>query len=397
MNSNRIIISIIATLLTGAVASMALNACQKRLKKEKQARDAVTENPFYDEFRSAGVRQGLNMDFTRHATCAGMTQLKLERIPLLSSEPGSCDVLLVGDSSMAWGMIPEVIEQMTGLTVGVFASEALILNVTVARLIDNLASYYLKKDGLLILSFGGWTQEQGAHSMVLVYAEWIYGAANMNNAEFAAYMEKWRSERAAGEYAGGLLDRLGFSSYRKSIKKLKSSLADELGLSLFQVSLYNDYIEPYINPRWHKQKMEMKSKIKCYLRWNDRSIVMHTADQGKRSIHSETPADPAYANADIAIVSSMLKRIPFRKAYQIHINFDDSKYARLRSIYNAYYRDSFNLIDLGREHPKNESYEVDEKEHTINAGGFYQSILIGGFLKKNYTSLGRSRPAPAMK
>ena len=389
MSQKKIIISIIATLLTGAVVSAALQAYKTAAEKEREAQEAITDNPFYDEFRSAGSRYGLNVEFARHASCVKGTQLKLEEIPLLGYGPKSCDILLVGDSSMAWGIVPEVIEQMTGLKVGVFTSEALILNVTIARFIDNLASYYLKDDGLLILSFGGWTQEQDAHSIVLVYVDWIYNVARMNNAEFAAYMEKWKKERIGGTGSDGLLRMLSFPTYRKSVKELKNSLEKNYGLSLFQLPLYNDYIEPYINPKWHNQKMEMKSKVRCYLRWNNRSIAMYSSDQGKHSIHSEALPDPAYKNKDIAIVSAMLKKIPCRKAYQIHINYDDSKYARLRSIYASYYRDSFGLIDLGIEHPKNESYEVDEKEHTINTGGFYQSVLIGKFLKNNFTTLGK--------
>lgn len=391
MSHKKILISIIASLLIGAIMSAALQVYKTKREKEREAREAITENPFYDEFRSAGSRYGLNMDFTRNAACVKGTQLKLDDIPLLNDSPGSCDILLVGDSTMAWGLVPEVIEQMTGLKMGVFASEALILNKTVARLIDNLASYYLKDDGLLILSFGGWTQEQDANSMVLVYVDWIYSVANMNNAEFAAYMENRKRERKVGGGSAGLVRNLSFSRYRNSVKELKKTLEYTWGMSLFQIPLYNDYIEPFINPKWHAMKMEMKSKIKCYLRWNDRSIVMYSSDQGKRSIHSEAGPDPSYKNRNIAIVSALLKKIPCRKAFQIHINFEDSRYAKLRSMYSSYYRDSFGLIDLGIEHPKNESYEVDEKEHTINTGGFYQSLLMGKYLKRNFSSLGRAQ------
>ncbi len=362
-----------------------------------EAREAITDNPFYEEFRSAGARYGLNMDFTRRAACVKGTQLELEKIPLLGYGRQSCDILIVGDSSMAWGMIPEVVEQMTGLKVGVFGSEALVLNATIAKLIDNLASYYLKDDGLLIISFGGWTQEQNANSMVLVYIDWIYTVASMSNAEFAAYMEKWKKDRAGGA-ADGLLDRLAFSAHRNSIRALKDTLAEQYCFSLFQLPLYNDYIEPFINPKWHKQKMEMKSKIKCYLRWNNKSIVMYSSYQGKRSIHSGARPDPGYTNKDIAIVSALLKKIPRRKAYQIHVNFDHSKYARLRSIYASYYRDSFGLIDLGADHPADASYEMDESGHTINTGGFYQSVLIGNNLKRHFSTLGKLQPAgPAIK
>jgi hypothetical protein len=388
MSSKKITIFIIATLLAGALASILLQDFYVKNEQKKQLQNTITENPFYDDFRKAGARYGLNMEFTQHASCMLGSQLELEKLPLLAMGPKSCDMLLVGDSSMAWGLIPEVVEQITGLKMGVFASEALILNVTTAKMIRNLASYYLKDDGLLILSFGGWTQEQDANSMVLVYANWIYSAAGMDEAGFKKFIEQWKTYQLGGARKS-ILQQLAFSEYRKSIVELRISMGRTWHLTLLQLPLYAEYIEPVVNPKWYRHKKEMKALIRCYLRWNNRSIVMYAPGLGKKSKHSETPPDPEYRNKDIAVVSAILNRIPCRKAYQIHMNFDDAKYARLRSIYNTYYRNSCGLIDLGVEHPKETSYEIDEKEHTINTGGFYQSILIGRTLKRDFAVLGK--------
>ncbi len=356
--------------------------------RKKQSKNAITDNPFYDEFQKVGARYGLNMEFTKHASCMMGSQLQLEELPLLAKGPKSCDILLVGDSSMAWGLIPEVVEQMTGLTVGTFTSEALILNVTTAKMIHNLTSYYLKDSGLLILSFGGWTQEQDANSMVLVYPGWINNVAGLNKAGFAEFIEKWKAARLGGGRKS-ILEQLAFSEFRKYIGVLKFKLAVTYHLTLLQLPLYAEYIEPVVNPKWYKRKKEMKALIQCYLRWNNRSVVMYASDLGKKSKHSVAPPDPKYSNKDIKVVSEILNKIPCRKAYQIHINFDDTKYARLRSIYNTYYHDTFGLIDLGREHPENDAYQVDDKEHAVNSGSFYQSILIGMVLKRDFASLGK--------
>jgi hypothetical protein len=391
MTSKKVIISVIATFLVGGIVSVFLQYSYVKHEMEKRARDDITDNPFHDEFRKVGAVYGLNMEFTRKAGCMVGSQLELEKLPLLVKGPRSCDILLVGDSSMAWGLIPEVVEQMTGLVMGTFTSEALILNVTTAKMIRNIASYYLKDDGLLILSFGGWTQEQDANSMVLVYSNWIYSAAGLDEKGFKKFIEEWRSYQLGSRRS--ILQQIAFSEYRKIIAEMKKSLGKNCNLNLLQLPLYAEYIEPLVNPSWYRHKKEMKAMIRCYLRWNNRSVVMYMPGKGheKKSKHSDSKPDPEYRNKDIAAVSEILNRIPCRKAYQIHINFDDAKYAKLRSIYNAYYRGSFGLIDLGIEHPKNESYEVDEKEHTVNTGSFYQSILIGKALKRDYASLGRKK------
>ena len=392
MSSRNIIVFVIVTLLAGSLLSVFLQTAYVGHEKEQRAKNDITENPFYDEFRKTGARYGLDMGFTKNAGCMTGTQLDLEKMPLLAKGPKSCDILLVGDSSMAWGLIPEVVEQMTGLVMGTFTSEALILNITTASMIRNLASYYLKDDGLLILSFGGWTQEQDANSMVLVYSSWIYSAAGLNEEGFKKFIEEWRSSRLGSRRA--MLQQIAFSEYRKYIAEVKQTLGKNYYLSLLQLPLYSEYIEPVVNPGWYKHKKAMKEMIRCFLRWNNRSIVMYMPGHDRKymSKHSESRPDPKFRNKDIEAVSKILNAIPCRKAYQIHINFADAKYAKLRSIYNTYYRESCGLIDLGMEHPKDESYEVDEKEHTVNTGGFYQSVLIGKALKRDFASLGRKTP-----
>jgi hypothetical protein len=386
MTPKKIIILLIITLLFGTAASMLLQDLYIKHYEEEQSRNAITENPFYDEFQRVGKQYGLNMEFTKNAGCMPGSQLPLDRQSLLSKGPKSCDVLLVGDSSMAWGLIPEVVEQMTGLVMGTFTTEALILNVTTAKMIQNLATYYLKDDGLLILSFGGWTQEQNANSMVLAYPDFIYNVAGLGKSDFKKFIEQWRASQLGGNKS--MVQRVIFSEYRKSIGTVKNKLA-KMHFSLLQLPLYAEYIEPVVNPKWYKHKKEMKEMIKCYLRWNNRSIVMYAPGLGKKTKHSDTPYDPKYRNKDVETVSAILNKIPCRKAYQIHITFEDPEYVKLRSIYNVYYRNQCGLIDLGVEHPVNEAYELDEKGHTINSGGFYQSILIGKALKKDFEKLGK--------
>ena len=394
MNPNKITASIALALVIGIAASITLNVRDRDRKAAEALKDRFAGNPLEDEFKKIGARYGLNMDFTRTSECNKDVVFDFKKHPVLVSPRNSYDILIVGDSSMAWGIIPEVIEQMTGRSVGLFAMEALSLNKTVAGVIGNMADYYLKPGGLLVLGFGNWTQEQGADSKVLVHTDWMNKVSKMSHGEFAAFIEREKKSLNGGgggtsERADPLPSILRFPYYRGKYQSVKDTLSIKYNLALFQCPVYFDYIEKYTNPRWHIIKKVMKAKIKCYLRWNNRSLTMHTLDMGIRSKHSEAPADPKYANNDIAAVSAMIKKIDCRKAYLIHILAEEDLYVRLRSIYEKYYKGSLGLIDLGKEHPVNESYPMDEKGHSVNSTGLMESILIGGFLKKNYATLGR--------
>lgn len=391
MNPNKIIASIVLALVIGIAVSITLNVRDRSRKAAEAASEQFIGNPLDDEFKKIGARNGLNMNFTATSVCNKDLNFDFKRHPVLTSPRHSYDVLIVGDSSMAWGIIPEVIEQLTGLSVGLFAMEALTLNTTVAGVINNMSDYYLRPGGLLVFGFGNWTQEQGADSKVLVQTEWMNKVSKMNHGEFANFIEREKKSQNGG--GGGQPENcssiLKFPYYRGKFLSVKETLSTKYNLALFQCQVYFDYVEKFTNPRWYIVKRIMKAKIKCYLRWNNRSLTMHTLDLGIKSKYSDAPADPKYTNKDIAIVSSIIKKIDCRKAYLVHILSDDSIYARLRSIYEKYYKGSLGIIDLGKEHPVNETYPMDEKGHSVNQTGLMESILIGNFLKKNYAVLGR--------
>ncbi|TFH39779.1 MAG: hypothetical protein E4G96_08705 [Chrysiogenales bacterium] len=105
-------------------------------------------------------------------------------------------------------------------------------------------------------------------------------------------------------------------------------------------------------------------------------------NSGVRSLHSETPADPSFSNKNTALVSAAVKKINYRKVFLVTTKHTHNKYRKLRSIYHAYYSDIAELIDLGRAHPRGESYQMDEKEHPINSGSLHQSIILGKELRK---------------
>lgn len=384
MKARFISFSIIIALVLGGTVSVVLQYATKPNVTPDTKGVTHSENPLYEEYQQIGRRHGLDMQFTKYAQCDKMTFTHIVGHPLLSIEPRSLDILIFGDSCVAWGIIPEVIEQMTGLRVGLFAFEAFPLNLASVKVIDNIASYYLKPEGLFLLGFSNWFYEQNAHGPILLHSDWMYRVGGMTKSGFERYMERERNRDVAGEISiREIIARyVDFASYRKMYGEFKSYLGENLHLSLFQIALYGDYMEPFINPGWHNKKKSMVAQIHCFLRWNNRSVTVHKADAGTRSLYSDTPGDPSFANKHTSAVSAAVSRLGFRKVFLINLKHADKKYTKLRSIYSAYYREIAELIDLGRAHPRNESYEMDEREHPINTGSLHQSIILGKELRK---------------
>ena len=381
MSIKRIIILLIITFSVGIALSMTFQTLKMNKLKKKESQATIKGNPICWDIQQIGKSNNLNLEFMKNAVClkeGGLSMWEEEISPVLKLEKGSLDILLVGDSSIAWGIIPEIIEQITGLKVGMFACEGLMLSLTTAHVIDNVASYFLKKDGLLIIAFGGWTQEVDADSKVLVHTKWMHKAAKMSHDEFADFIEN------KDKYTGflKLLKEFDFTSYNEKYMDIKKFLAEEYNLALFQVDLYLDYLEMFTNTRVFLIKKEMKKMLKCNLRWNDRSLTVVSLDIGIESKYSDDPPDPNYSNKDVARVSQVIKKINRRKSVLIQINSAKKNYVKLRSIYYKYYKDFCGIVDLGKAHPKDETYQMDMKEHTINTGGLNQSILLGKTLKK---------------
>lgn len=70
-------------------------------------------NPMWDEFLRIGKIYSLDLSFTKYVwEQRGPKDYLIHEI--FKDKPKSVDVLIFGDSSMAWGVIPEVIEQITG-------------------------------------------------------------------------------------------------------------------------------------------------------------------------------------------------------------------------------------------------------------------------------------------
>lgn len=338
------------------------------------------KNPVYDKMAKIADEYGLSSDY--------MKEVWDERTPydtiashLYTNEPKSLDILILGDSSIAWGLIPSVLEEMTGKKVGVFSFESNLMNEMTCKLYNILAEYYLKEDGLLVLAFDLWTQEVDPNVLVLS-PEHTRQLISWSQEEFDVFASNYRNSKK--EKVESFEDRWSFNSYSDKYDKVSTVLCNDYSVGLNSYNFYQSKIEPIANPEWSTIKQVDESEELHFLRWSYRSILCYLKDPPTQSIHSDAEASLVEPSEALIINAKAARAIPAsRKAYCITITNNHYKYQRLRGIYQKLFSDEFELIDLGRLHPKDAHYPMQSEVHMANEGGLMKSILFGQWLKDN--------------
>ncbi len=365
-------IIISSVLIASMAVSIFIARHQAAGRPEKEFR-----NPLFEEFNAIGKKYGIDVSFARTVKNARYGSL-LSRT-FLSKPKQYYDVIIIGDSSISWGLIPQAVEQMTGLKTGMVAYESLTLTDDVIKASSVIARHFLKQEGMLIFAFMSRNLTGDPSKSLGFFQSPMSFIAGMSESGFEEYV---KSELEKNSELRLSVDTLfNFESYRRLYDNARSGLRDML--SMPEINIYQRKIEKRINPKWHSKKSRFDEDRKNFIRWDDQAVTMYKEKIEQQSIRSETPANPGYKNKNAQTLADGVKKIPFRKRFMIHISRDDAEYVRLRSIYNACYSGSCALIDLGRLHPRDASFPVIHDSHTVNTGGIYQSILLAEWLKKN--------------
>lgn len=128
--------------------------------------DKIFLNPLWDDYIKIAKYYKLNLNFAKNVwNERGPNDYMIHQI--FKDKPKSIDILMFGDSSLAWGVIPEIIEQITGKKVRIYAYESNLLNTKSSKLFNKLASYYLKDDGMIIYAFAIWTQNKSTDDLII--------------------------------------------------------------------------------------------------------------------------------------------------------------------------------------------------------------------------------------
>lgn len=299
-----------------------------------------TNNPLYPEFQRVAAPYGVDITFTRNVTRldgwdAGLYEDALS-FPIFCREPQSLDVLLVGDSTMSWGVIPSVVSQVSGLNVGMFAFRSMYLNTRSLRIVRRIRDAYLKPGGLSVFGYDLWTQGMDPNSFRRTE---LLQLEALSDPAFVAFREKRRQE----------------------CHLKKSSL---------------------MSPAATAARNPIALHTTQFIKWDAETFTL-IGPFSPRSIHSDFPAYEHFpVSYNQQINAKSLLEFPGRKAFLISFYTTHDLYRRQRAFYETLYSRHIELIDLGRLHPVNAHYPMDDANHPANTAGLEKSILIGLWLKE---------------
>lgn len=348
-------------------------------------------NPLFPQSEQIAKKYKIDLVFTKNAWVDD-TPIDYQHSGLFLEEPKSIDILFFGDSTIAWGFIPKILEQKTGKKVGVYAMESNSLTTKTSKLFTKIANYYLKDDGIIVFCFDNWTKSQNTNSVGKAEEEFdemlswphdklIYYFANykskikllpidINNTITKASLDTKDVTQKDNWYT--------FSSFQKNYNQVSEELKKEYHLQLKSPQLYVDYLEPIINPTLHKAKEVNQNRDTLHLRWDYNTITQYNPNFEEHSIHSSGSRFIKLHNEDhLKNALAASKITSAKKIYIVPLFTKESSYEEARNLYSNYYKDlGFEMCDLGKIHPNNESYEMQSRAHMGNTGGIMQSLLI---------------------
>jgi hypothetical protein len=303
------------------------------------------KNPMHEEYAKIAAKNHLDLSF---ADTVWVQPGKLPEVwapnsykinSIFTRKPKSLDVLFFGDCTISWGMIPRVLEQMTGKDIAMYAYASNVLTVNTVKLFTRIADYYLKDDGIVIFSFSNWALQKDS----LVVA---------TSLEEYKEMVAWSDEE-----------------FRNFAQKMEHSSLANPGKS--------DTSPIVENPK----DLNAPEGI-MYLRWDFDTLTEYNPSFSIKAHHSEilpktlTRHGALQNNAEAASTIRAKEKI-----FMVPLYSADQHYLSSRTIYYSYYhKRDFKLADLGSYLPVYASYTMENHRHMGNSGGLEQSVLIGKWL-----------------
>ncbi len=391
--------------IAAAVVLLAFNEYIPAREASKEVAGDMVENPVYPEIKKVARRYGFKPEFSRYVRSYKLQTFAGE---VFCHERKSLDILFVGDSLLGWGIIPEVVEQQTGLKIGVFAQRGMYLNPRTLKVLERLRNFYLKEGGLTVFHFDLWTQEQRPN--ILRREDDVSRVEALDEGQFLQLAEQrfvkchgkkpqtFSSKGARREF---MFSSLSLEKHEHRIKSLEKKFKQNYHMGLPQQTPLHLAVLRGINPQWYVEKQieehyqheggtkEKKrvGRIYSYLRWNRRATIWQYRRRLSSSIFSDKkPNMNMRISENIKTNAAALLKFPGKKAYMIGFFNNHGSYIKSRTYYEKFYAVDLKKIDLGILHPKGEGYPVDRVSHCLNESAFVKSALISQWINKEYSA-----------
>lgn len=344
------------------------------------------ENPLYARLAAEPAARDLDLSFLRAVSEDRVGPGPLAN-PLFASPRHSFDVILFGDSTLAWGTLAPIIAQRSGLKVALFAYESAFQNRRMAPIYDAIARSYLKPGGLAVFSFAAWTQV-AEPDLVRLYAddfarlaqriapggELRADAPATATPLSAPAIEGWRHRMRAQIF--GARD-----ARAPALRSLPAQTPDSAARNAAAADGLLD-IEA-MHPRF------LRADASAVTVMVDAAAALRSSASHEPSVYRRLeeviphPLSRGYFETNAAVVRALAATAPYRAVFMIPIYAaaERGSYLWQRAVYELRYADRLCLIDLGALHPTDGTLPVGKEGHVVNEGGLVKSILIGDALK----------------
>ena len=312
------------------------------------------QNPMYQEFTDIAKKNHLDLSFAETVWAQkgqepyvwGPNSYKINT--LFNEKPKSIDILFIGDCTIAWGMIPKVIGQMTGRRVAMYGYASNVLTVKTAELFRRITDYYLKENGVVVFSFSNWALQKDSYFIGTSQKEYNE-IVNWTGKEFEKFAQKDKK-----------------SSYEKA---------------------FLEYAKPVTDSEVQRKKSAKENRGIEYLRWDMDSITEYNPAFSLKSVHSEVMPQVLTRYQDLQNNADAASKIfPGDKIFMIPLYSADQHYLTSRTIYYSYYQKlGFKIADMGMFMPPKDAYTMENHRHMGNTGGLMMSILIGKWLNQYFS------------
>ena len=311
------------------------------------------QNPMHQEFTEIAKKNNLDLSFTdmvwaqkgQEPYVWGPNNYKINTI--FNEKPKSIDILFIGDCTIAWGMIPKVIEQMTGRKVAMYGYASNVLTVKTAELFRKITDYYLKEDGVVVFSFSNWALQKDSYFIGTSQKEYNE-IVQWSGKEFRAFAQKDKKH-----------------SYEK---------------------VFLQYAKPVDDSGIQNNKSAKQNRGIAYLRWDMDTITEYNPAFSLKSVHSEVMPKVLTRYKDLQNNADATSKIfSGDKIFMIPLYSADQHYLTSRTIYYSYYQKlGFKIADMGLFMPEKDAYTMENHRHMANTGGLMMSILIGKWLNRYF-------------
>lgn len=306
----------------------------------------LQHNPLFKELESLNKEKGWGFQFDKRLL-PGWDLPTQSFATSIHKNAKEVDIILVGDSSVNYGIYAQLLSSLTQKKILIIAYPALRVSDELLNFVESNVKKYLKKDGLIVFMFDPlfWLKRDGpAHSNTLIND--VINTPLANNCLFC---------------------QTTFIAYKKRYHQL-------FELSLFSIDFYAQLVEPWTAPRWSKKKYKnsqgLKKNERRYL-LDDWSVLI-VKDNSKPSYNPENILEESVNKLPkLQPLKEVFKRQKHQLVLVIPVVEEKNIYRKYLSIMHTF-EGLFNVINL-TEILSYEHIEIQNRTHTANLGIFKQT------------------------